>query len=58
MSTKQSDISQLIETMAALCNPVDGSARDLEQDVSAIRHYTIEEACEIRSDRRPLHSGT
>jgi NTP pyrophosphatase (non-canonical NTP hydrolase) len=58
MSTKQSDISQLIETMAALCNPVDGSARDLEQDVSAIRQYTIEEACEIRSDGRPLHSDT
>ncbi|GAA2844359.1 hypothetical protein EDC40_12112 [Aminobacter aminovorans] len=49
MSTKQSDISQLIEIMAALCNPVDGSARDLKQDVSTIRPYTNEEAYEVRS---------
>ena len=47
MSTKQSEIPHLVETLAALCNPVDGSARDLEQDVSTIRPYTIEEACEV-----------
>jgi nucleoside triphosphate diphosphatase len=42
-----SDISRLIEIMAALRTPVTGCPWDLEQDFSTIAPYTLEEAYEV-----------
>jgi len=41
------DISRLIEIMAALRDPKTGCPWDLEQNFETIRHYTIEEAYEV-----------
>ncbi|RWX75565.1 nucleoside triphosphate pyrophosphohydrolase [Neorhizobium lilium] len=41
------DISRLIEIMAALRTPVTGCPWDLEQDFASIKPYTIEEAYEV-----------
>jgi len=45
--TPSSDISRLLEIMAALRTPVTGCPWDLEQDFSTIVPYTIEEAYEV-----------
>jgi nucleoside triphosphate diphosphatase len=42
-----SDISRLLEIMAALRAPVTGCPWDLEQDFSSIAPYTLEEAYEV-----------
>lgn len=44
---KSSDISRLLEIMAALRTPVTGCPWDLEQDFATIAPYTIEEAYEV-----------
>jgi len=48
MSTKP-PISDLIEVMAALRDPVSGCPWDREQDFASIAPYTIEEAYEVQS---------
>lgn len=45
--TPSSDISRLIEIMAALRTPETGCPWDLEQDFASISPYTIEEAYEV-----------
>jgi len=45
--TPSSDISRLLEIMAALRTPVTGCPWDLEQDFATIAPYTIEEAYEV-----------
>ena len=45
--TPSSDISRLLEIMAALRTPVTGCPWDLEQDFATIVPYTIEEAYEV-----------
>jgi ATP diphosphatase len=45
--TPSSDISRLIEIMAALRTPVTGCPWDLEQNFATIAPYTIEEAYEV-----------
>jgi ATP diphosphatase len=45
--TRSSDISRLLEIMAALRTPGTGCPWDLEQDFATIAPYTIEEAYEV-----------
>src|SRR5436305_2322018 len=45
--TPSRDISRLIEIMAQLRTPVSGCPSDLEQNLSTIAPYTIEEAYEV-----------
>jgi ATP diphosphatase len=47
MMTPSSDISRLLEIMAALRTPGTGCPWDLEQDFETIAPYTIEEAYEV-----------